>query len=87
MQMAADFYEELRRNSKRLPLAAALDIPVKVIWGVNIRISLPRLAKNVRPASETVPFIRFRRVTGFNAISLSRSLKNSCHDRLRRRMD
>jgi haloalkane dehalogenase len=35
MQMAADFYEELRRNSARLPLAAALDLPVKVIWGVH----------------------------------------------------
>ena len=35
MQMAADFYEELRRNSTRLPLAAALDLAVKVIWGVN----------------------------------------------------
>jgi pimeloyl-ACP methyl ester carboxylesterase len=34
VQMAADFYDELRRNSARLPLAAALDIPVKVIWGV-----------------------------------------------------
>jgi haloalkane dehalogenase len=35
IQMAADFYDELRRNSARLPLAAALDIPVKVIWGVH----------------------------------------------------
>jgi haloalkane dehalogenase len=35
MQMAADSYEELRRNSTRLPLAAALDLPVKVIWGVH----------------------------------------------------
>jgi haloalkane dehalogenase len=35
MQMAADFYKELGRNSTRLPLAAALDLPVKVIWGVN----------------------------------------------------
>jgi haloalkane dehalogenase len=35
MQMAADFYEELRRNSTRLPLAEALDVPVKVIWGVH----------------------------------------------------
>jgi haloalkane dehalogenase len=35
MQMAADFYEELRRNSARLPLAAALDLPVRVIWGVH----------------------------------------------------
>jgi pimeloyl-ACP methyl ester carboxylesterase len=33
MQMAADFYDELRRNGARLPLAAALDLPVKVIWG------------------------------------------------------
>ena len=35
MQMTADFYGELRRNSTRLPLAKALDIPVKVIWGVD----------------------------------------------------
>jgi haloalkane dehalogenase len=35
MQMAADFYEELGRNSARLPLAAALDLPVKIIWGVH----------------------------------------------------
>jgi len=35
MQLAGDFYEELRRNSARLPLAAALDLPVKVIWGVH----------------------------------------------------
>ena len=34
-QMAAQFYEELRRNSARLPLAAALDLPVKVIWGAH----------------------------------------------------
>lgn len=33
VQMAAQFSEELRRNSGRLPLLAALDIPVKVIWG------------------------------------------------------
>jgi haloalkane dehalogenase len=45
MQMAADFYEELRRNSKRLPLAAALDIPVKVIWGVNDPYLTPALGK------------------------------------------
>lgn len=35
MQMTADFYGELRRNSTRLPLAKALDLPVKVIWGVD----------------------------------------------------
>jgi haloalkane dehalogenase len=33
VQLAAQFHEELRRNSTRLPLAAALDVPVKVIWG------------------------------------------------------
>lgn len=33
MKVAAQFHEELRRNSARLPLAAALDMPVKVIWG------------------------------------------------------
>jgi haloalkane dehalogenase len=33
VQMAAQFYEELKRNSTRLPLVEALDLPVKVIWG------------------------------------------------------
>jgi pimeloyl-ACP methyl ester carboxylesterase len=33
MQMGAQFYEELKRNSTRLPLVEALDLPVKVIWG------------------------------------------------------
>jgi haloalkane dehalogenase len=33
MQLAGQFYEELQRNSERLPLLAALDIPVKVVWG------------------------------------------------------
>ena len=33
MQLAGQFYDELRRNSARLPLLAALDIPVKVVWG------------------------------------------------------
>jgi haloalkane dehalogenase len=33
MQMAAQFLEELRRNTLRLHLVAALDAPVKVIWG------------------------------------------------------
>jgi haloalkane dehalogenase len=32
MQMGAQFYDELKRNSTRLPLVEALDIPVKVIW-------------------------------------------------------
>jgi haloalkane dehalogenase len=33
MQMGAQFYEELKRNSTRLPLVRALDLPAKVIWG------------------------------------------------------
>jgi haloalkane dehalogenase len=33
MQMGSQFYEELKRNSKRLPLVQALDLRVKVIWG------------------------------------------------------
>ena len=33
MQMAAQFYEELKRNSARLDQVRALDIPAKVIWG------------------------------------------------------
>jgi haloalkane dehalogenase len=34
-QLAAQFYEALARNGDRLPLLAALDTPVKVIWGVH----------------------------------------------------
>jgi haloalkane dehalogenase len=33
MQMGAQFYEELKRNSARLPLLKTLDLPVKIIWG------------------------------------------------------
>ena len=33
MQMGSQFYEELKRNTTRLPLVEALDLPVKVIWG------------------------------------------------------
>jgi haloalkane dehalogenase len=33
VQMGAHFYQELKRNSTRLPLVEALDLPVKVIWG------------------------------------------------------
>jgi haloalkane dehalogenase len=33
VQLASQFYEELRRNTKRLPLVASLDMHVKVIWG------------------------------------------------------
>lgn len=33
MQMAAQFFDELARNAAQLPKVAALDMPVKVIWG------------------------------------------------------
>ena len=33
VQLASEFFEELKRNSARLPLVEALDLPVKVIWG------------------------------------------------------
>ena len=33
MQMSAQFYGELKRNSTRLPLVEALDVPARVIWG------------------------------------------------------
>jgi len=32
-QLAAQFHDELARNTQRLPALAALDVPVKVIWG------------------------------------------------------
>ncbi len=33
LQLAAGFFDELARNAERLPEVAALDLPVKVIWG------------------------------------------------------
>jgi haloalkane dehalogenase len=33
VQMAAQFFEELKRNATRLHLVGTLDVPVKVIWG------------------------------------------------------
>jgi len=33
MQMAAQFFEELARNSVRLPELRTINVPVKVIWG------------------------------------------------------
>ena len=33
VQMGAQFYDELKRNSGRLDLVRALDMPAKVIWG------------------------------------------------------
>jgi haloalkane dehalogenase len=34
-QMTAQFFEELTRNTTRIPIMEALDMPVKVIWGEN----------------------------------------------------
>ena len=34
-QLAAGFHDELARNSLRLPELAALEVPVKVIWGIH----------------------------------------------------
>jgi len=33
IQLASGFFAELARNTKRLPLVEALEVPVKVIWG------------------------------------------------------
>jgi haloalkane dehalogenase len=33
VQLASEFFEELKQNSARLPQVEALDLPVKVIWG------------------------------------------------------
>jgi haloalkane dehalogenase len=33
VQLASEFFEELKRNSARLPQVEGLDLPVKVIWG------------------------------------------------------
>lgn len=33
MQLAADFFAELARNTRRLPELRTLDVPIKVIWG------------------------------------------------------
>jgi pimeloyl-ACP methyl ester carboxylesterase len=35
VRMAAQLFEEVTRNTKRLPELEALDIPVKLIWGKN----------------------------------------------------
>jgi len=32
-QLASDFFDELARNSARLPMLKTLEVPVKVIWG------------------------------------------------------
>ena len=33
MQLASDFFDELSRNTARLPELKTIDVPVKVIWG------------------------------------------------------
>jgi haloalkane dehalogenase len=60
MQMGAQFYEELKRNSTRLPLVEALDLPVKVIWGefdpyLNIAMGRERAAHFKNSSFHPVP--------------------------------
>lgn len=35
VQMTAEFFDELGRNTARIPLMEALEMPAKVIWGTN----------------------------------------------------
>jgi haloalkane dehalogenase len=60
MQMAAQFYEELERNSGRLPLVEALDLPVKVIWGeydpyLDVAMGRERAARFKNSSFHSVP--------------------------------
>jgi haloalkane dehalogenase len=60
MQMGAQFYDELKRNTARLPLVAALDVPVKVIWGefdpyLNVAMGKERAAHFKNSSFHAVP--------------------------------
>jgi haloalkane dehalogenase len=60
VQMAAQFYEELARNGARLPLVAALDLPVKVIWAehdpyLNVAMGRERASRFLNAAFHLVP--------------------------------
>jgi haloalkane dehalogenase len=60
MQMGAQFYKELKRNSTRLPLVEALDLPVKVIWGeydpyLNVAMGKERAAHFKNGSFHSVP--------------------------------
>lgn len=60
LQMSAQFNDELKRNSARLPLVEALDLPVKVIWGefdpyLNIEMGRERAAHFKNGSFHAVP--------------------------------
>jgi hypothetical protein len=80
VQLAGQFYQELRRNSERLPLVAALTFQSKSSGANMIPISALPWARNAPPASKTVPFIRCQQAIGCNPTSRSKSPRNSCHD-------
>ena len=68
MQMGSKFYEELKRNSTRLHLVEALDLPAKVIWENSIPISVSRWARSGRLISRTVRSTWCPRDIGCNRI-------------------
>jgi haloalkane dehalogenase len=60
MQMGAQFYGELKRNSARLDQVRALDIPTKVIWGeldsyLNVAMGRERASHFKHGSFHTVP--------------------------------
>ena len=60
VQMAAQFNDALKRNSARLPELAAIDLPVKVIWGeydpyLSLDLGKERAARFRRGSFQSVP--------------------------------
>ncbi len=60
MQLAAQFFAELARNTVRLPELKALDVPVKVIWGefdpyLTIDMAKDRAARFKRASLHVLP--------------------------------
>jgi haloalkane dehalogenase len=73
VQLASEFFEELKRNSTRLPLVEALDLPVKVIWGEFDPIWVPPWARSGLRISGTVPSTWCRPDIGSNRICRNKS--------------
>jgi haloalkane dehalogenase len=60
VQMAMQFLDELKRNTARLPLVEALDLPVKVIWGeydayLNVAMGRERAGRFKRSSFTLIP--------------------------------
>ncbi|QXQ05931.1 alpha/beta hydrolase [Sphingosinicellaceae bacterium] len=60
VQMAAQFDDALKRNNARLPELAALDLPVKVIWGeydpyLNLALGRERASRFRHGSFQSVP--------------------------------